>query len=307
MSDNSLLSLQFPADDLGVLTLDDRQKSVNVLSRAVLDELESYLNQLDARGGLAGLVIRSNKPGNFIAGANLHEFVDDIDQPADRVSAIARRGQQLFGRLANCPYVTVAAINGLCIGGGAELAIWCDRRIMVRNEATRFGFPEVKLGLFPGWGGTARTPRIVGLGNAVELITSGEPIDSAAALAMGLTSDVIDEVPGDESTSSADGLLGAAVAMIRSEQESQQFLRDRQQWAAPISISETELGFLGATASAYTIVIHTALLVPVTLLGLIYLWMDKMSLGQLTRESQAQSAPLPHTSPGVPLKVEDPP
>ncbi|MCG8450825.1 MAG: enoyl-CoA hydratase-related protein, partial [Pirellulales bacterium] len=241
MPESSLLSLEFPADDIAVLTLDDPHKSVNVLSRSVLEDLEKHLDQLEARAGLAGLVFRSNKPGNFIAGADLTEFVADIDQPADKVVAIARLGQQLFGRLSKCPFVTVAAINGLCVGGGSELAIWCDRRIMTRHEKTSFGFPEVKLGLFPGWGGTARTPRIVGLSNAVELVTSGESIDTETALAMGLVSDVV----------APETLFDAAVAMVRSEQESQQYLTDRERWSAPITLSETELGFLGATASAY--------------------------------------------------------
>ena len=192
------------------------------------------------RDDLAGLVIRSTKPGNFIAGADLREFVADIDQPAEKVIAVARRGQQLFGRLSQCPFVTVAAIDGVCLGGGAELAIWCDRRIMARHAATSFAFPEVKLGLFPGWGGTVRTPRIVGLSNAVELVTGGEPIDAEAALAMGLA-----EVAPPER------LLEAAIAIVRAEQSSQEYLEDRQRWSQPITISETELGFLGATASAY--------------------------------------------------------
>lgn len=252
MPDNSLLSLDFPANDIAVLNLDDPNKSVNVLSRAVLDDLEQHLDRLTARDDLAGLIFCSNKPDNFIAGADLTEFVADIDQPADKVTAIARRGQKLFGRLSRCPFVTVAAINGLCVGGGSELAIWCDRRIMTRSPKTSFGFPEVKLGLFPGWGGTARTPRIVGLSNAVELVTSGESIDTEAALAMGLVSDVVDYQDSDhEGESSRAGLLNAAIAMVRSEQESQQYLLDRACWAAPIGLSETELGFLGATASAF--------------------------------------------------------
>ena len=101
-------------------------------------------------------------------------------------------------------------------------------------------FPEVKLGLFPGWGGTARTPKIVGLGSAVELITGGEPIGPDAALAMGLA-----EVAPPET------LLDAAIAMVRSEQATGEYLEDRKRWSGPITISETELGFLGATASAF--------------------------------------------------------
>ena len=131
----------------------------------------------------------------------------------------------------------------MCVGGGAELALWCDRRVMTASDKTAYGFPEVKLGLFPGWGGTARTPRMVGLSNAVELVTGGETIDARAAAAMGLANDVV--------AGSGDDLLAAAIRMIRAEQQSGDYLRDRERWAGPIEISETELGFLGATASAY--------------------------------------------------------
>ena len=240
MADHSILTLDFPEDDIAVITINDPNKGANIFSRSVLDELEVHLDVLEKRDGLAGLVFRSTKPGNFIAGADLREFVADIDQPAEKIIAISQRGQQLFGRLSKCAYVTVAAIDGICVGGGAELAIWCDRRLMARHDATSFAFPEVKLGLFPGWGGTARTPRIVGLGSAVELITGGEPIGPDAALAMGLA-----EVAPPET------LLDAAIAMVRSEQTTGEYLDDRRRWSGPITISETELGFLGATASAF--------------------------------------------------------
>lgn len=240
MSKSSMLSLEFPTDDVAVLTLDDPTKAVNVLSQTVLKDLDRHLTDLEKRDGLAGLVIRSAKPGNFIAGADLREFVASLGQPPEAVQAVSRHGQQLFSRLAKCPFVTVAAIGGLCLGGGSELAIWCDRRIMADDGKTTLAFPEVKLGLFPGWGGTARTPRIVGLGNAVELVTSGDPIDARAAMAMGLAD-----------IARPDGLLDAALAMVQVEKESKQYLKDRACWAAPLGLSETELGFLAATSSAY--------------------------------------------------------
>lgn len=242
MTDNSTLSLSFPEKDIALLTLDTPEKSVNILARSVLDELEHYLDELAAHTDLAGLIFISGKPGNFIAGADLTEFVADIDQPDEKIIQIIHRGQQLFGRLAVCPFVTVAAIHGICVGGGSELSVWCDRRVMVRDDKTKFGFPEVKLGLYPGWGGTARTPRMVGLSNAVELVTGGANIDAAAAWAMGLANDLIDD---------PDKLLAAAIRMVRSEQQSSDYLKDRQRWSGPIKINETELGFLGATASAY--------------------------------------------------------
>lgn len=241
------ISLSFPEADIGLLTFDDPDSRANILSRHVLDELERHLDELDRREGLAGVVINSAKPGMFIAGADVKEFVEWLDAPKAEVADYCRRGQQLFGRLSRCNYVTVAAISGMCVGGGAELAIWCDRRILTADEKTAYGFPEVKLGLFPGWGGTARTPRMVGLSNAIELITGGEYISPRAAELMGLANDVVANLK----QGAGEALLAAAIRMIRAEQATQEFRRDRQRWSGPIAISETELGFLGATASAY--------------------------------------------------------
>ena len=236
-----IISLEFPQPDIAVLTLDDPQKGANVLSRSVLDEFDAHLKTLEKRSDLSGLVIRSGKPGSFIAGADLREFAASFDVPKEAVVEICRRGQSLFGRLSQCPFVTVAAIDGVCLGGGAELAAWCDRRVMSSGPKTQYGFPEVKIGLFPGWGGTVRMSRIVGLGNAVDMITSGEPIDACSAAAMGLATDV----------TTNDRLLDTAIAVVRAEKSSGDYLRDRDRWKKPASVSDTELGFLGATASGY--------------------------------------------------------
>jgi 3-hydroxyacyl-CoA dehydrogenase/enoyl-CoA hydratase/3-hydroxybutyryl-CoA epimerase/3-hydroxyacyl-CoA dehydrogenase/enoyl-CoA hydratase/3-hydroxybutyryl-CoA epimerase/enoyl-CoA isomerase len=225
---------------VAVLTLDDPNKGANILSRSVLDEFEHHLDALE-KEKLAGLVIRSTKPGVFIAGADLREFVAELDAPKERVIAFSRRGHELFGRLAKASFVTVAAVDGVCLGGGAELALWCDRRIMTTNPKTQYGFPEVKLGLFPGWGGTARAPRIIGLSNAVEMIAGGDPVDALAAYRMSLANDM---VPADE-------LEQAAIRMIRAEQKSGDYKQDRRKWAGKLDIDDIELGFLGATASAY--------------------------------------------------------
>ena len=233
------ISLSFPEPDIAVLTLDDPESSANVLSRHVLEALEQHLNALDQRQDLAGLVIRSAKPGMFIAGADLKEFAASLDAPKEEVAGYSRRGQQLFGRLARANYVTVAAIDGMCVGGGAELAMWCDRRIFTNSDKTAYGFPEVKLGLFPGWGGTARMPRMVGLSNAVELVTGGETIDASAASLMGLANDVV-----PQATIACDTLLAAAIRMIRAERASNDYRRDRERWSSPLTISDTELGFL---------------------------------------------------------------
>ena len=241
MSQTPTISLSMPQDDIAQLSIDMPDKGANILSQSVLEELADQLDKLETRDDLAGLIICSGKPGMFIAGADLREFAASLDVPKEDVVALCRRGQTLFSRLSKCSFVTVVAIDGICVGGGAELAIWCDRRILSDNEKTEFGFPEVKLGLFPGWGGTVRAPRIVGLSNALEMITGGESVDPRNAATMGLASDV---VPPNR-------LLDAAIDLIRAESASGDYVRDRMTWSSPIQINETELGFLGITASAY--------------------------------------------------------
>ena len=240
MADAPYMKLSIEESDIAVLTLDDPRGSANVLSRAVLDELEKHLDALEKRRDLAGLVIRSGKPGVFIVGADIREFLAGLGAPSAQIVEMCARGRQLFARLSKMPFVTVTAIDGQCVGGGAELALWCDRRVMSSDTKAMFGFPEVKLGLLPGWGGTVRAPRVLGLSNAVELVTSGESIDAMASQAMGLISDLVPTA----------SLLPAAIAMIRGEQRSGHWKHDREVWNKPLDISETELGFLGVTASA---------------------------------------------------------
>lgn len=234
------LSLTMPEPDIAVLTFDTPDKGANVLSNSVLEELEQHLESLEQRTDLAGLIFASAKPSIFIAGADLREFVQSLGAPAEKVVGMCQRGQNLFKRLSKAPFVTVAAINGICVGGGAELASWCDRRLFSRHPKAELGFPEVKLGLFPGWGGTVRAPRIAGLGNAVEMITGGESISAEEAYKMGWASDIVSD----------DELLAAAISLVRAEQASSEYLCDRERCNGPVSITETELGFLGATASA---------------------------------------------------------
>ncbi len=234
------IGLTYPEPDIALLTFDAADKGANILSRPVLDEFAGHLDTLEKREDLAGLIVISGKPNIFIAGADLREFAANLDMSNEQVVEVCERGQTLFRRLSAAPFVTVAAVDGICVGGGAELAIWCDRRVLSNNAKTEFGFPEVKLGLFPGWGGTVRTPRVAGLANAIEMITGGESITGSAALALGLASDL---VPPED-------LLASAVRLVRYEQGHGDYVRDREKWSKPVDISETEIGFLGATASA---------------------------------------------------------
>ena len=248
---SSVVTLSFPEPDVALLTLDDPTKGANILARPVLEEIAAHISALEQRTDLAGLIVRSMKPGIFIAGADIREFAAAKDITREQTIAIATEGRTLFERLARTPFPTVAAVDGICVGGGAELAVWCDRRLMTDSPKTQIGFPEVKLGMFPGWGGTVRTPRIVGLSNAVELITGGESIDGRAAAQMGLATDVVRTSNAPSPDAAADVLLQAAVALVRAEKQSGDYLRTRERWSKPITMSETELGFLGATATAY--------------------------------------------------------
>lgn len=235
------LALAFPAADIALITFDTPGKGANILSSSVLEELRQILDGLRDRKDLKGLVLLSGKPGIFIAGADLREFVVAMPTVTPQQTAeLCRRGQQLFARLADLPMVTVAAIHGTCLGGGTELACWCDRRVMSNADRTEIGLPEVKLGLIPGWGGTVRLPRIVGLALAVEMITGGEPVDARHSLQMGLVSDVVEP----------DQLLAASINLVRSEHATASYLSDRTRWAQPLPMDATEKAFLGAAASA---------------------------------------------------------
>ena len=240
-SSEKTITVSFPEQDIALLTFDMPGKGANVLSSHVLHELSGHLDELEKRTDLVGLVFISGKPGQFIAGADLREFAESIDIGEEKTAEMCSQGQMLFRRLStDCPFVTVAAIEGICVGGGAELAAWCDRRIMSDHRKTEYGFPEVKLGLFPGWGGTVRAPRIAGLSNAVEMITGGNSISAKESYEMGWASDV---VPSED-------LLAAAINLVRVEHQTGDWKKDRKTWDGPIDISEAELGFLGATASA---------------------------------------------------------
>lgn len=237
----STIQLTFPEPDIALLTFDAPGKGANVFSQHVLEELNARLDELEKKPGLAGLVIRSGKPGQYIAGADITEFAAAKSITKNDVVQMCTRGRQLFQRLSKVPFVTVAAIDGLCFGGGAEMACWCDRRLMTDDRRAQIGFPEVKIGIIPGWGGTARAPRMVGLANAIEIIAAGEGIDGKAAYAMGLVSDVV----------SGQHLQKAAISLIRSEQKTKQYLEDRKTWSGPLPLDDTELAFLAVTANAF--------------------------------------------------------
>ena len=177
-------------DGVMVVALDRAGESVNALSQDVLIELDSVLERL-AIDPPKGVVFCSAKDSGFIAGADIKEF-QGFDATGN-VGGALQRGQQVFQRLAELPCPTVAAIHGFCMGGGTELALACDYRVASKDGSTRIGLPEVKLGIYPGWGGSVRLPRLVGAPAALDMMLTGRTLSANAARANGLVDKVVDK------------------------------------------------------------------------------------------------------------------
>jgi 3-hydroxyacyl-CoA dehydrogenase/enoyl-CoA hydratase/3-hydroxybutyryl-CoA epimerase len=182
--------LEIDGDNIGWLSLDKQDSSTNVLSASVLQELHIRLTAL-ASQSLMGLVIQSAKSNGFIAGADISEFT----QIKDRAEALKmiRFGQETFDRLEALPFPTVALINGFCVGGGLELALACRYRIALEDPRTRLGLPEVMLGIHPGFGGSVRLIRLIGVPTAMDLMLSGRTVDARAAAKLGIIDRAVPE------------------------------------------------------------------------------------------------------------------
>ncbi len=177
-------------DEVLVLSLDRAGESVNALSQDVLIELDGLLERI-AIDPPKGVVFRSAKDSGFIAGADIKEFQGFDEQ--GNVAGALKRGQQVFQRLAELPCPTAAAIHGFCMGGGTELALACDYRIASKDGSTRIGLPEVKLGIYPGWGGSVRLPKLIGAPAAFDMMLTGRALSASAARANGLVDKTVDK------------------------------------------------------------------------------------------------------------------
>jgi len=176
----------------GWITFDDPDRSANVLTEAVMRGLADALDEARAcarEGKIDVLVVRSGKQDGFIAGADI-DAIAGLENPTEAETKI-RLGQAIFSDLANFPLPTVAAVHGACIGGGFELALACDHRLLSDGSKTVLQFPEVMLGLLPAWGGTTRLPRLVGLQASLDVLLSGKRVFARKAKKVGLADDVL--------------------------------------------------------------------------------------------------------------------
>jgi 3-hydroxyacyl-CoA dehydrogenase/enoyl-CoA hydratase/3-hydroxybutyryl-CoA epimerase len=184
----SSFHLDIRTDGIAILTFDLPGEKVNKLTTAVMNELDQILEGLAADRAIKALVIRSGKPDIFIAGADIAEIRDITD--ANKGEELSRKGQSVLGKIEALTFPTIAAIHGPCLGGGLELALACSHRVISNDPRTALGLPEVKIGIIPGFGGTQRLPRLVGLANSLEMILPGKSVYAKKAKKMGLADEV---------------------------------------------------------------------------------------------------------------------
>lgn len=193
---------------IAIVTLDN--PPVNSLNTAVLQELEMTFDELENNSQLRGVVITGNGRKSFCAGADIRAMASSQNE----IIELIKTGQTVFNRIELFDRPVIAAINGVALGGGNELAITCDIRIS--SDLAKFSQPEVSFGLIPAWGGTRRLARLVGLGLAKELILTGRTIDAQEALRIGLVNKVVPD--GEELISSMEMMrqisLAAPLAII---------------------------------------------------------------------------------------------
>ena len=177
----------FEADESGIaLVTVNRPEKRNALSAAVIEELDEVIERIAGDARIHGAILTGAGESAFVAGADIAEIAALSPAEARRY---VLRGQETFRKLETMGKPSVAAVNGPALGGGLELAMACTVRFAA--ETARFGQPEVKLGLIPGFGGTQRLPRLVGRGRALEMLLTGEPIPAAEALRIGLVNAVV--------------------------------------------------------------------------------------------------------------------
>lgn len=227
------------AEGIATLTFDLKGESINKLSSAVVAELGDAVKALQAENGVKGLVIASAKDV-FIVGADITEFHGLFEKGDDEVQSMLEQVHGIFNAIEDLPFPTVTAINGLALGGGCEVALTTDFRVM--SDTARIGLPETKLGILPGWGGCVRLPRMIGADNAIEWIAGGSENKAADALRMGAV-DVV--VPDDQLEAAAHDILARAI------DGELPYLPRREEKQAPLHLNPIEQMMAFETAKGY--------------------------------------------------------
>ena len=182
----SFTSLLYDVHDGMARVTINRPDKLNALSATVIGELADAVGHIEADAGVRGVILTGAGPKAFAAGADIAELVNQGPMEAKERSLA---GQRMMRRFERCGKPVIAAVNGFALGGGCELAMACHVRIA--SDAAKFGQPESKLGILPGYGGSQRLPRLVGKGRAMQLLMTGEMIDAAESYRIGLVNKVV--------------------------------------------------------------------------------------------------------------------
>jgi len=183
------LSLKVIENGFAEINFDNQSGSVNKFNQETLGELQEAVDILSGAGDIRGLLLSSGKPV-FVVGADITEFTDMFSASKQDFLQGTQYANGIFSQIEDMPFPSVAAINGFALGGGFEVCLACDSRVIAANAAV--GLPETGLGILPGWGGTVRLPRLVGFSTAVQWVTSGNQQKPEAALAAGAVDSVVD-------------------------------------------------------------------------------------------------------------------
>src|SRR3989344_7564665 len=174
--------LKLLKNEVLIIGFDCKNQPVNILSGKILQELDTIVRDAIKNDAVKGVVITSLKNNCFIAGADIKEIYSITTETQNTAEALIMRAHELFRLIDTSPKTFVAAIEGVCLGGGMELALACHIRVATSHPQTILGLPEVKLGIIPGFGGTQRLPKLIGIPNSLEMITTGKNIYPYKAL-----------------------------------------------------------------------------------------------------------------------------
>lgn len=234
----------------GFIVFDASDSKANKLSTPIMLRLFELLCEVEADKTLKALVVISRKPSIFIAGADISE-IQGLSEGRPGAAEALMKLQSVFTFLENLPIPTIAAIHGACMGGGTELTLACDYRIATDDKATKIALPEVMLGVLPGWGGTQRMPRLIGLEAALEMILTGKTVDGPKAKKMGLVDKVCPlEVLETRATAWADE-LGKKGVKRDIEKESKHTILERVPGSKYVIFDQAKKGVMKKTRGHY--------------------------------------------------------
>lgn len=230
MTTENIVEIQFPRPDIAVIRMDTPGRPGNVLDDQLFDELDGAIESLLARDDLTGAILISTKPKIFVAGADLKRIQKTADFSDEQIIEFCEQGRAVMRKFSSGSFPVVAAVHGAAVGGGLEIAMWCDYRIATDHRSTRLGLPEVKLGLVPGWAGTSRLPRLTSFKDAVELVTTGNLINAEDSIDIGL----IDKTVQCSDASEAESKLRDAAIQFLDEAKEEDWQARRKKLGEPV-------------------------------------------------------------------------